>query len=168
MAQKLIYPALLEFSENQIGVTFPDLPGCVTVGADLAEALGNAREALLFHLEGMLEDGESIPAATDYKTLKADAGRQVAIIDVDSPEKQERINISLSASDLARIDEQAKKAGQTRSVFMVQRSLAGETLRSSRSLKQGKSGGFRAVQKKERPKDENVAKSKRYVKRRHR
>jgi len=48
-------------AESDYGVSFPDFPGCVTVGADVDEARVMAEEALAFHIEGMLEDGLAIP-----------------------------------------------------------------------------------------------------------
>jgi len=45
----------------------PDVPGCVSVGETLEEMNSMMREALEFHLEGMLEDGEAIPESTTMK-----------------------------------------------------------------------------------------------------
>jgi predicted RNase H-like HicB family nuclease len=47
--------------DSEYGVSFPDFPGCVAAGATMAAALDSAREALLFHLDGMVEDGEQVP-----------------------------------------------------------------------------------------------------------
>ena len=38
------------------------LPGCVATGATMAEAESSLREAIVFHLDGMREDGLPIPA----------------------------------------------------------------------------------------------------------
>lgn len=40
----------------------PDLPGCVSTGATVEQVKARIREAIEFHLEGMREDGEEIPA----------------------------------------------------------------------------------------------------------
>lgn len=42
-------------------VTVPTLPGCITEGDTLAEALTNAREVITLHLEALSEAGEPIP-----------------------------------------------------------------------------------------------------------
>ena len=42
----------------------PDVPGCVSAGDTLEEMQVMMREALEFHLSGMLEDGEMIPEPT--------------------------------------------------------------------------------------------------------
>ncbi len=49
-------------SDSDFGVSFPDFPGCVTAGTTLDEARQLAGEALALHIEGMNEDGETIPA----------------------------------------------------------------------------------------------------------
>jgi predicted RNase H-like HicB family nuclease len=54
--------------ESDFSLWFPDFPGCVTAGRDLGELKRMAEEALAFHIEGMLEDGEKIP---DPSTLEA-------------------------------------------------------------------------------------------------
>lgn len=60
---KYIYPALFEKDENNaICVSFPDIPGCFTSGADLQEAYDNAEDALCLMLYDMEECGKKIPA----------------------------------------------------------------------------------------------------------
>jgi predicted RNase H-like HicB family nuclease len=39
----------------------PDVPGCVSAGDSLEEMQSMMREALEFHLEGLVADGEPIP-----------------------------------------------------------------------------------------------------------
>lgn len=61
------YVFMAEFGPTKPGgytVTFPDLPGCVTEGSTVEEALAMARDALELHLYGMEEDGEVIPMPT--------------------------------------------------------------------------------------------------------
>jgi len=43
------------------GAYSPDIPGCVAVGATQKEAEKKMYEAISFHLEGLKEDGISIP-----------------------------------------------------------------------------------------------------------
>jgi predicted RNase H-like HicB family nuclease len=51
----------------------PDVPGCVSASDTLDEMNDLMREALEFHLEGMLEDGAEIPEPTTMKVeLKAE------------------------------------------------------------------------------------------------
>ncbi len=49
-------------------------PGCVAVGETREEAVQLIREAIEFHLEGIREDGESIPlphSETDYVEIQS-------------------------------------------------------------------------------------------------
>ena len=57
------YTILLHPDKEQGGywVTVPALPGCVSQGDTLEDAIANAREAIALHLEGMIADGEPIP-----------------------------------------------------------------------------------------------------------
>jgi predicted RNase H-like HicB family nuclease len=85
MADRYIYPALFHYEENQVGVTFPDLPGCVTVGKDETDAIKCAKEALGLHLYGIEVDGESIPAPSSIKSLSQKKGVACVLIEVLMP-----------------------------------------------------------------------------------
>ena len=111
------YIALLRKDpDSDYGVEFPDFPGCVTAGSTLEEAAAMAREALAFHVEGMIADGEDLPAPSSPYDLKRD-GRSIAFL-VELPEPADRtmrVNITLPASTLAKIDAFAEQEGYTRS-----------------------------------------------------
>ena len=55
------YLVVVEEGANSFGAYVPDLPGCIAAGETRAEVLILIREAIAFHLEGMKEDGLSIP-----------------------------------------------------------------------------------------------------------
>jgi len=55
------YAIIIEQAENNYSAYVPDLPGCITTGASLDEIERNIREAIEFHLDGLREDGLSIP-----------------------------------------------------------------------------------------------------------
>ena len=55
------------------GVVFPDLPGCVTVGATQSELAVNAAEALSGHIEAMMDIGERIPDPSRIEEVPLDA-----------------------------------------------------------------------------------------------
>jgi predicted RNase H-like HicB family nuclease len=46
------------------GAWAPDLPGCVALGDTIEDAERQMREAIAFHLEGLRDQGEPIPAPT--------------------------------------------------------------------------------------------------------
>mgnify|MGYP001301576853 CR=1 FL=1 len=56
------YLVIIEQAEHNLSAYVPDLPGCVAVGDTRDELLTRIREAIEFHLQGMREDGDPIPA----------------------------------------------------------------------------------------------------------
>lgn len=56
------YAIVIEKAGGNYSAYVPDLPGCVATGATVAEVEAQIREAIAFHVEGMREDGLSIPA----------------------------------------------------------------------------------------------------------
>lgn len=70
---KLIYPACFYPNKDGFTVTVPDLPGCVTEGKDIAEAIEMAVDAAAGWILDSIEDGESIPkATTDLSKIQLD------------------------------------------------------------------------------------------------
>lgn len=55
------YAVILEKGTDTYGAYVPDLPGCIAVGESREETLTLIREAIEFHLEGLRDDGESLP-----------------------------------------------------------------------------------------------------------
>jgi predicted RNase H-like HicB family nuclease len=50
--------------DGGFGAWAPDLPGCVALGDSIEDAERQMREAIAFHLEGLREQGEPVPAPT--------------------------------------------------------------------------------------------------------
>lgn len=61
----------ISFTGNNFSAHVPALPGCVSVGDTPSEMKKNIREAIDFHLAGMKEDGDTIPApfTGDYELV---------------------------------------------------------------------------------------------------
>ena len=55
------YPIVIERAKGNLSAYSPDLPGCVATGSDIKEVLQNMRCAILFHLEGLRNEGIPIP-----------------------------------------------------------------------------------------------------------
>jgi predicted RNase H-like HicB family nuclease len=55
------YAVVIEAAEGNYSAYVPDLPGCVATGATVEDVEQAIREAIEFHLEGLREDGASIP-----------------------------------------------------------------------------------------------------------
>jgi len=107
---------------SDYGVSFPDFPGCITAGSTLEEAKDMAIEALNFHVEGMMEDGESVPEPSKLDDLLNDEAFEDAVcflVSVRARNRKVRINISIAEDQLATIDEGAKASGLNRSDFMA-------------------------------------------------
>ena len=66
---KLIYPACFYPSEDGYTVVFPDLPGCVTEGDTLSEAMEMAIDAASGWLLDEVEENKQLPKATDIKKV---------------------------------------------------------------------------------------------------
>ena len=110
--------------ESDYGVSFPDFPGIATAGTSLDDARQMAEEALAFHVEGMVEDGEAIPEPSSLEQVMADPTNTDAVA-VLSPLKSQarkfvRLNITLPEDVLREIDAYAEAHGLTRSGFLAQ------------------------------------------------
>ena len=68
------YVAIIEDAapDEAVGLWFPDLPGCISGGDDVDEALESASEAIAFYAEELTEDGRQLPPPRTLDELKAD------------------------------------------------------------------------------------------------
>ena len=57
------YTFLIEASDNGYAAYLPDLPGCVAAGDTIEETRDLIREAAIYHLEMLRNEGLSIPEA---------------------------------------------------------------------------------------------------------
>lgn len=126
------YPIAIEpGSDTQAwGVVVPDLPGCFSAAdEDIDQAIENAKEAIEAWIETALDKGIAVPAASNISALQADpeyAGWIWAIVEIDPAvldETVERVNITLPRRILARLDSQARAAGESRSGYIAQLAL---------------------------------------------
>jgi len=83
---KYIFPAVFDpCEEGGYTITFPDLPGCITEGDALEEALYMAKDALELHLYGMELSGDIIPEPTPPEKIEAPEGGFITLIQVWMP-----------------------------------------------------------------------------------
>jgi predicted RNase H-like HicB family nuclease len=59
--------------DTSYGVSFPDVPGCISAGDTFEEAITNAAEALAGHFAMMRADGDSIPKPRSIEALRDNA-----------------------------------------------------------------------------------------------
>ncbi len=114
---KLAYPVILIPFEDGGGYTVevPDLPGCVSEGRDLAEALFMAQDAASGWVLTELEDGRTAPKASDTSEIGVgEPGAMVSMVALDMDayaakygSKAIRKNVTIPAW----LDTWAEKAG---------------------------------------------------------
>ncbi|NEO76086.1 type II toxin-antitoxin system HicB family antitoxin [Moorena sp. SIO4G3] len=60
------YAVVIEKGKNSYGAYVPDLPGCVAVAETVEEVKQLITEAVMFHLEGLKEDGLTAPESVSF------------------------------------------------------------------------------------------------------
>lgn len=84
---KYAYPAIFTpENEGGYGVVVPDLPGCVTCGVTIVDAIEMARDAISMWLCDAEDKNENIPKASDSSAHKTPSGGFVNLIDADTAE----------------------------------------------------------------------------------
>ena len=63
------YTVIIEQGPTSWGAYVPDLPCCIAAGETREEALQLIREAVDFHVEGLLEQGEPVPEPHSFSEL---------------------------------------------------------------------------------------------------
>ena len=113
------YPALIDGGNGAYGVTFPDLPGIVAMGATLDEALSNAEEALSDASAEAERDGAPLETASAIEEVEVPAGSALATVPLIRPSpKRIRANLTLSEGVVEFMDHEARRRGMTRTAFV--------------------------------------------------
>ena len=121
------YPVVLhKDADSDYGVIVPDLPGCFSAGVTVDDALSMAREAIELHLEGLIEDGQSIPepgTLEGHKDKPEYVGGMWALVGIQ-PDKlrfcAKRLSITMPERVVEAVDRYAGEHGYTRSGLLVQ------------------------------------------------
>lgn len=118
--------ALIHEEEGSYGISFPDFPGCVSGGDTLDEAIERGASALAFHVDGMVQDSDPLPAIRSLTALRRDdifnedaTDAIVAAVPLELPGKPVSVNIVLDVQLLEAIDRAAEADGRTRSGFIA-------------------------------------------------
>lgn len=116
--------------DSAYGVTVPALEGCFSAGDTLEEAVNNAKEAIIFHLEGILEDGiEPNINNQSLDELKANKDFEDAYfvsVDIDISQytlKAERFNVSWPKNLLRQVDDYVANTHDNRSNFLAKAAI---------------------------------------------
>jgi predicted RNase H-like HicB family nuclease len=121
----MLYPVYVHPGDESHahGVTFPDFPGCFSAADDWADLPRLIQEAVEVYFEG--EAGE-VPPPTPLEALARDpvyAGGTWLLVDIDLERinpRRVRLNVSLPAPLVARIDRYAAAHHLSRSGFLAQ------------------------------------------------
>jgi predicted RNase H-like HicB family nuclease len=113
--------------DSAYGVSFPDMPGCISAGDTIDEAVRNAVEALSGHVRMLEADGDPVPPPRDFDEITADESlaedREGAVMTVIPLLRDRgstvRVNVSFDLGLLEAIDAAASERGQTRSAFLA-------------------------------------------------
>lgn len=89
---KLIYPAIFMEDHENGGYTVevPDLPGCVSEGDTLEEAIEMGIDAASGWILGELEEGNTYPGPSRYEEIETQRGQFVTMLLLDIDQYQER------------------------------------------------------------------------------
>ena len=118
------YIGIIHKDQNSdFGISFPDFPGCVSAGSDLAELAAMGEEALRGHIALMIDEGAIVPEPTSIDVVMQDPdfrdGTPVLVPAPIPSSKVVRVNITLPEDALREIDAFAQSHGYTRSGFLL-------------------------------------------------
>ena len=82
---RYIYPAIFEYAEDGISISFPDLPGCFSCANSDEEAILMAKDALGLHLYSLEEDNDEIPIPTPINKICIEPKQVVVLVEVLMP-----------------------------------------------------------------------------------
>jgi len=91
MKDTYIFPAVFNYAEDGISISYPDLAGCLSCADNDEEAMKNSKEALALHLYGMEVDNEEIPVPTCIKDIQLEENEIVVLVEVFMPLWRDKI-----------------------------------------------------------------------------
>lgn len=62
------FVVVIERANDNYSAYLPDMHGCISTGNTVEETLENIKDALEFHLEGLAEEGYSLPETVSLET----------------------------------------------------------------------------------------------------
>lgn len=95
MKDYYVYPAIFEYEEDGISISFPDLDGCLTCASTDEEGLYMAKDALGLYLVTLEESG-NVPNPTCLRDINLKKNQKVVLIEINMPIFRDRVqNISI-------------------------------------------------------------------------
>jgi len=80
-----IYPAIFNYEDKEIAISFPDLPGCYSCGKNDEEALYMAKDALGLYIVSAEEDGEELKEPSKLNAIKLNKSERAVLVEVNMP-----------------------------------------------------------------------------------
>lgn len=81
-----LYVAIIEVTDpDAVSLWFPDLPGCISGGDDVEEALESAPEALAFYAQELTADGRQLPHRARWTSSRPTLSSPTTSGDTRSP-----------------------------------------------------------------------------------
>lgn len=80
---KLFYPAIFQKEDIGYSVWLHDIPGCISQGDTLEEAMANISDAIGLYFEHYKAEGQTAPPATNPAKVPLESGQFVALIEFD-------------------------------------------------------------------------------------
>lgn len=132
------YPTVIfKDADSDYSVVFPNFPGCVTAGDTIEEAFEMAKEALEFHIEGMMEDNEEIPEPSfmiDVKSnIEYDDAYEFIFVPVQLSTQSVRVDITIKKHILNKTDTICRNSHLTRSKY-IERLIASDIGKKHKAL----------------------------------
>ena len=80
-----VYPAIFQTNDDgSYTITYPDLPGCISEGKSLINAMDKAQSALIQWIEYLIENKQVIPDASNIETISTEEKEFVSLIRADA------------------------------------------------------------------------------------
>lgn len=111
---KYVYPAVFDYAEDGISISFPDLPGCFSCADNDAEALRMAKDALSGYMWTLEDFDDPIPNPTPFIEIQTEPNQRVQLIEVYMPLVRDAISAQSVKKTLtipAWMNEAAEKEG---------------------------------------------------------
>lgn len=82
--KEYIYPAVfLQNDDGSYTITYPDLPGCISEGKDLGNAMYMAQSALTQWMEYLTDKQLEIPPASAIRDVETEASEFVSLVRIE-------------------------------------------------------------------------------------
>ena len=113
------YPALIDGEEGAYGVTFPDLPGIVAMGATVDQALMRAEEALRDYVLEAQRDGDAVKPPSAIESMATPPGSALVFVPlIRLSGRRVRTHLTLDEGVADFINSESRRRRMTKTAFV--------------------------------------------------